>query len=376
MITDSAPDLLGPARLTDVALTTLVRESLGDPAAELGPWRVEPVDYVSGTPSTGALLRVLGSTAAGAPWSLFCKVLQSARHWPLINLIPEEVRGEFMSDFPWRAELDSYACGLPLPAGLRLPRIHLADDLGEDRLALWMEDVRTDPEPWDLARFARAAHLLGRLAALRAEERLPEVPPRGLSMRYYLRGRVLLGALPAIADPGPWEHPLLAGHRHLRADLLRLGDLLPALLDGVDALPHTRAHGDASPQNLLVPVDRSAEFVAIDWGFNDLLPVGFDLGQLLIGLAHAGELSAADLPAVDAAIGPAYLAGLAAEGMHVDPAVVRHGYLATLVVRSTLTALPFELLGAPVDDGLAALFGQRLALTRYLVELATEITQR
>ena len=71
---------------------------------------------------------------------------------------------------------------------------------------------------------------------------------------------------------------------------------MPAVLDALDALPQCYQHGDASPQNLLVPEGNPDEFVVIDWGFDCPQAVGFDLGQLLVGLAHAGELAPEALP--------------------------------------------------------------------------------
>jgi len=96
-------------------------------------------------------------------------------------------------------------------------------------------------------------------------------------------------ALRATGDPG------------LPADMCALGDRLPELLDLLDRLPQTYAHGDASPQNLLLPAGEPGTIAVIDWGFGTLLPVGFDLGQLLVGLAHAGVGDLALLPAIDAA---------------------------------------------------------------------------
>ena len=55
-------------------------------------------------------------------------------------------------------------------------------------------------------------------------------------------------------------------------------------------------HGDACPQNLLVPADDPGGFIAVDWSTGELAAVGYDLGGLLVGLAHAGRLEVADLP--------------------------------------------------------------------------------
>ena len=71
-----------------------------------------------------------------------------------------------------------------------------------------------------------------------------------------------------------------------------------------------------------------------------------------------------------------YVSGLAEEGYHVDEALVRLGMDAGLAVRSAFTALPIERLGQPITDQLAEHFRQRLALTRYLVDVGLAATTR
>ncbi|GAA3220763.1 hypothetical protein [Nonomuraea helvata] len=148
---------------------------------------------------------------------------------------------------------------------------------------------------------------------------------------------------PILRDPATWRHPLVARHADplLRADLLALADRIGPLLEALDRLPHTLVHGDAGPMNLLVPADGSAEFVAVDWSWPHSAAVGFDLGQLLVGRAHTGELDPADLPEVHEAIEAAYAAATAGIA---DPGEVSFGYVAGLVLRSAWTAIPFELL--------------------------------
>jgi hypothetical protein len=143
------------------------------------------------------------------------------------------------------------------------------------------------------------------------------------------------------------------------------------VLDALDALPQCYQHGDASPQNLLVPRDEPDEFVVIDWGFDCPQAVGFDLGQLLVGLAHAGELSVEALPAVHKVILKAFQEGLAADGMHVGEDEVLYGYLGSLLVRAAFTALPLELFGKA--DASPELFEQRVQLTRALVNLVSQV---
>ena len=50
----------------------------------------------------------------------------------------------------------------------------------------------------------------------------------------------------------------------LRRDLMRLADRIPEMLGDLERVPQVLMHGDASPQNLLVPVDEPESFVAID----------------------------------------------------------------------------------------------------------------
>jgi hypothetical protein len=349
--------------------------AFGEPA-EPGSWQVEQVAYESGSPATGALLRVHGQATGGRSWSLFVKLLQHIRHWPLLHLVPEDVRDSFADWFPWRAELaawDEPFAGR-LPAGLRVPRLYHLTELGDDRVLVWMEDIDAlEDAAWSADTFVRAARALGGLAALRgtpdllAADAFSSTP----GLLVYVDSRVNQSALPALADDDLWRHPLVAGavDDRLRADLRRIAAALPAILDRLDTLPQALPHGDASPQNLLVPRDSPKQFVAIDIGFQGPHAVGFDLGQLLVGLAHAGVLTAGDLPAIHDSLVPSFVAGMAAYGVDVDPADVTYGYVGSLVARSALTSMPFEALGAPPTDELARRFRQRAELTRYLVDL-------
>jgi hypothetical protein len=380
--------VLGPAQLPDHALAAVVSEALRRPV-ELVDWAAERVDYAANSPATGALVRVRGSArdqaGSALPWSVFVKVLQSPRHWPLIRVVPPDQRAEFIDTFPWRAEAEVLGSDLRdrLPAGLRLPRLFYVDELGDDRVAVWMEDIVEHEAPWDLARFRRAARLLGRWAGRQTEATLPPAQRalRGLGLRHMVRGRVDNFALPLLGDDGLWRHPLLAelADGDLRRDLLRLAGRIPTMLDRLDSLPQALGHGDACPQNLLVPRDAPDTFVGIDvawpaWGAPQA--IGFDLGQLLVGLAHAGTLPASELDAVHRAIVPAFADGLADEGCAVAPADLRYGYEAALVLRSGFTAIPFEKLAEPPGPELRAELAQRLALTRFIVDLGLRLNER
>ncbi|MEO3781961.1 hypothetical protein ABGB12_01420 [Actinocorallia sp. B10E7] len=342
----------------DDDLTDLVRKALGDPAAEIAEQHVEPVECVSNALSTVGLHRVRGTTTAGASWSFFVKSIRSLRGWEGLCRFPEHTRpliGEF---FPWRTDADAYLAGEPLPDGMRVPRLYRLDALDDDRLVMWLEDVRQAPDGWDLDRYHRAARLLGELAAMR-----PAGGPN-TSLRVFASTVVRQVMLPPLMDDAVWRHPLVAPHAdgRLREDIAFLADRLDVLLDAQDRLPHTGVHGDASPHNLLVPADGSAEFVAVDWGWNSPAAVGFDLGQLLIGRAHDGTMPVEELPAVHEAITDGY------------GGVMRHdGHIGALIIRSLWTAVPIQLLTDEPDDALREFFAHRVALARYLTDLGRSL---
>jgi Phosphotransferase enzyme family len=373
----------GPAELARLAGAAAGR-TVRDPAV-----RVTPIDYEWGSVATAGLWRADVTDAGSPAATFFVKLVRHTRLWPGLNHMPtEEARAEFISYYPWHYELDIHESAIEavLPLGLRTPQLHGVVRPDADHMGLWWEFIDQRTEPWELADYRLAARLLGQLAARRragaaVNAALPELArtAQDSALRFYTQARVLTGVLPMLRADGVWRHPVLttalraAGDPGLPADMLALGERLPWLLDTLDELPQTYAHGDASPQNLLLPAGEPDTIAVIDWGFGTLLPVGFDLGQLLLGLAHAGAADPSQLAAIDAEIFPAYLDGLAAEDYKVDPAQVRTGYIGSMAARSALCAIPVEKLGQPPTEELTQLCADRLRLTRLMLDMAREV---
>jgi hypothetical protein len=338
-------------------------------------WYPERVQYDAGSPATGALVRVRGRSTDGESWSAFLKVLQHPRHWPFLQKVPPQFRADFVDQFPWRAELAAWQPEFlaALPTGLRVPRLYQLVELPDDRVAIWMEDVAISDDPWTVARFEVAAGLLGGLAANRCSaDLLAACPvPAGYGLRRYADGPVV-GGLTALRDDTLWQHPLLATAlaRDVRAELLELAPRIPGILDMLDRCPQALPHGDASPQNLLVPHGESDILVAIDIAFQCPLAFGYDLGQLLVGLAHAGQLAPSALAIIHESLVPAFVDGTARAGHPVAADEVRRGYIGSLIVRSAFTSIPFDRLAAPAAG---VIIPARVELTRFVVGLAADL---
>ena len=147
-------------------IADLARSVLRQPAANVTGWRVEPVDYDFGSPTTDGLFRILGTARVGdteRAWSVFVKLVRAYRHWPLFEILPADLRAAASAGDQWRYEADVYRSGLPgaLPDGLRLPIVHRIIDLGDDRLAIVLEDVATLPEPLGRRTICRRRHPAG-----------------------------------------------------------------------------------------------------------------------------------------------------------------------------------------------------------------------
>jgi Phosphotransferase enzyme family len=370
-------DLFQLAAVTPAELAAIATAAAGSPVARPVA-HPAPIAYDWGSPVTAGLWRVEVTSDGEPACTLFVKLVRHTRLWPMLSHLPDEAsRAEFVGYYPWHYELDIHQVGIEsvLPDGMRMPVLHHVARPDDER-----------PGGWELADYRLAARLLGQLAARRragaeVNKALPEVARnRASALRFYTSRRVISGVLPALHAGEIWHHPVLqaalgqAADPALQADMLALGERLPQLLDVLDDLPQTYAHGDASPQNLLLPEDEPGTIAIIDWGFGTLLPVGFDLGQLLVGLAHARDTDLSQLPAIDAEIFPAYLDGLASEDYKVDPAHVRTGYIGSLAARSALCAIPAEQLGSaePTDDTVT-LFARRIRLTRLMLDLAREV---
>lgn len=383
-------DALGDAGPEPHELAALAASALGEAAVELLTARAEAIDFPMLNMTTAGLWRIdgtvrasssrAGNTGGVARFSMVVKVIQSPLLWQGIEQVPEAFRAALAARYPWRTEAQVYASGLGdvMPQGGRLPAVFKIAELDSQRTAIWMEDVADAAMAgWTDRCFADAARFLGRLSGCAgARECLAAIPdastPEGL--RFFVEGVGANVFIPAIQGESLWRHPVVAdaADADLIAGLRGLADRAYALVEEIIALPQLPAHGDASPQNLLVEVlpdgPAPASFAVIDWGRYGLACSGFDLGQLLSGWVNQGVMAGHELYRLGPVCLEAYCAGLADSGAGVDEASVRRGHAASMAIFTGLSAIPIQKLAEHDSAALRSLVAARADMARFVLD--------
>jgi hypothetical protein len=366
--------LLGPAALDDTARRAAIESQVGRPVTAV-EGAVTEVAYDVPSITTVGRWWVRGTARTedeSHPFAFFVKAVQPWSRSPFFEHVPVEHRQAAAAIYPWRTEPAVYRSALAdaLPSGLGMPRAGAVAELDGPLAVMWLDAVEADEPTWDEARYARAAHLLGRLAARPATRSLATVGGFHLDAAHYLDGRVSMQVLPILRSP-IWEHPALRAFADLRQPLMARIPDLAAIAAEIDALPRLAAHGDACPNNLLADRADPDGFVLIDFGLWNELAVGHDLTQLLVGDIQIGRRSASalgGLASLAELLLTAYADGLDAEGLVLDLAVLRRSLALHLFLFAGLTALPFEMLDGP-PEVLANLVEDRAEMARFSLDL-------
>ena len=116
------------------------------------------------------------------------------------------------------------------------------------------------------------------------------------------------------------------------------------------------------------------DIVLIDFGFWGTAPVGFDLGQLLLGEIQLGRRPAHTFPQLEEACLPAYVRGLRDEGCNTPVHQVRRAHAIAMTIFHAIPSIPYEHRTAEAGPELHTLFADRAAMARSILDLrhATE----
>ena len=273
---------------TSVARTP--EELLGDLEHPGGPVRLEPFPYAFGSPATGGLYRL---RAEAGPGSARCSsTCATGRAW----ILPPECGARFVEQFPWRSELELWdepvlaaarrdaATGPPRHrrAGRRPGRGLDGGRRRRGRVAATSPSTPGRPTCSAAGTPAAPTPTSSPPTATRRASHCGCTPAGGRGARPAARSRTT-GSGPSLARR-PRRRPRRPAPA--RTDI-------PEMLDRLDTYVQTIPHGDASPQNLLVPADDPETFVAIDVSFRTPHAAGLRPRTAARGLVHAGEVPAA-----------------------------------------------------------------------------------
>jgi len=153
----------------------------------------------------------------------------------------------------------------------------------------------------------------------------------------------------------------------LRVDLQELARRVPGMLDRLDQLPQALPQGEPARRICSSRPPNRTPWSRLTWRSIARSPWGSTSPSLLVGVVHAQQLPAADLPTLHRVLPAAYQQGMTAEPASL--ADVRSGYIGSMVVRAAFTSLLF---GEPLSSLTDEYFDQRVALTRFIADLGLE----
>jgi hypothetical protein len=284
-------------------------------SASVGIWRVT-------LDSRTAILKLVAHSAEGHPnW----RSGEDPKHW-----------------YYWRREVLAYESGLldSLTGGLRAPDCPLIAPRADGSVALWLEDLRSQPATaWPVARYGVAARHLGQMQGAFPSGRT--LPDHDWLSRDWLRSYLLQldDDRELLDETELWNHPVLAPWfpdppverlRAMRRDQ-------PRFLAALDALPRTLCHLDLHPANLFG--DGGADLTtAIDWSFVGIGAIGEDAGNLAPDAVLDFHVGPAQLDELYETVADGYAAGLRDAGWQGADSSVRLGMAATIAAKYAWSA--------------------------------------
>jgi hypothetical protein len=320
--------------INQAVLTNVVRKDQRDHELVLVNWTVAPLSHEKIIETTGGLFCFSGQGQGAKgiqPWKVVMKCINNPKE-------PDEDQRVW---YYWQREILAFQSGFleQLPPGVRAPRFYGTMEIDNGGAWLWMEHIQeTTGKHWSLEDFRRTARHLGRSQG-KYLVGTPLIDQPWLTQTFFRNVWDKQGWWSGFMNPSSkenaWQSPITQrgfDDQH-KLRVLQLLDEKENFFDANYRLPQVLCHNDASRRNFMW--SRSAqtgeeELVGIDWAFTGIGALGNDLGQLVGTSLFFFEYNPKDAETLEAAQLEGYLAGLADNDIHIDPRLVRLGYLISL----------------------------------------------
>lgn len=313
-----------PGTLIDpVVLTEVVRKDQVSPDFVITDWTVRPLSE-KGLANPNGLLLVSGhgkDRSGERSWSVVLK--KFSLEGPVMSNQPGQL-------FYWKRELALSQAGLleRLPGPVAIPRCYHTAEWQGGGLA-WLEFIRDISKPrWTLDQYRFAARQLGRMSG--ACVSIGFLPNEPWLCRDHLRQWLDLTEV-FNRKEGVWVfEPRVEQTFSAKtlAGAIRLLDERDEFYQAIRRLPPVFSHFDFQRRNLLIrqTADGREELVALDWAFAGIGALGGELASLVGISGLLFEIEPTELPALEAAAYPEYLAGLHDAGWDGDRKMLRLAY--------------------------------------------------
>jgi|GEM_PF-466482 len=321
-------------------ITTLLKGIFSDQELAIKEWRMTRI--TGGVEIISRIYRLTGDAVSQRqlkPWSMIIKKIH-----------PEESFSDPSGFRYWKREIRAYQSQLlnHLPGNISKPEIYGIRENPDESYFIFMEDVHDDyKHPWSIDQFIEAAYQLGSFNGFFLTKK--SLPEEEWVSRDWLR-KYLLHATPMVSfikqNPNhPAVKSLLPG---LALPMtLAFWDEFPRLINKLDELPQTFCHQDAFSRNLFY---RNEKFIAIDWGYAGIAPVGAELAPLIGVAFDYSQFPSSRAEELDQACFESYFNGLLDAGYKADQKQVRLGFILTMSLRYVLGGGVGERLPIVLDE--------------------------
>tara|TARA_Y100001978_G_C23674487_1_gene425618 strand:- start:420 stop:1685 length:1266 start_codon:yes stop_codon:yes gene_type:complete len=295
---------------------SIAREVINDSNAAIKNW---DITAVKGGVSGGSIFKVYGTFYSDKvfEWSAILKILY------------KEKATQELTEFDWNREAYLYRSGIVdfIPVCFAAAKCYHVEDVSEEEIWIWIEDLSEDNNHWPLERYALAARHLGQMNGHFYQQKPLYEPWMVKEFERQAISRDLnIDQYHKFSD-----HPLVKAVIPEKREniFLDIHDKHTEIITRIfGKIPQSFCHMDAHRGNLFSrEVNGENVTIAIDWAFAGINPLGTDLKTLVYHSIGFMYVDVEDAYELDVLSFDSYLQGLKDVGWNGDYLEIRYGYL-------------------------------------------------